>query len=95
VTTLAHVRSEQRRFNEALTLCDRAIEAGSRSLGPEHTAVLQAQTEKVAVLDGLNRGDEADELAARIIDAYRSSLGDDHPSTVDVRARFAERLDPS
>jgi hypothetical protein len=52
---------------------------------------LQAQTERVAALDGFGRGDEADELAARIVAGYESALGAEHPSTIEARRRLGER----
>ena len=85
LTTLAHIRNEQGRFDEALDLCDRAIEAGSRSLGAEHTAVLQAAIEKVAALAGLGRESEARALAEIVIGGYSGALGTDHPSTIEAQ----------
>ncbi len=74
----------------ALDLSERAMEAGTRSLGAEHTAVLQASIEKVSALTGLDRGDEARALAERIVEGFSKSLGDDHPTTIEARRRLVD-----
>ncbi len=85
LTTMAHIRNAQGKFDQTLDLADRAIAAGSRSLGPEHTAELQAGMENVFALSGLGLKEEAQALAEKVADAYTSTLGEEHPVTLDAR----------
>jgi hypothetical protein len=94
LTTLARVRTEQGRYDEALELAERAETTGAGSLGPVHPVVLEARLERARALAGLGRRAEAAVLAGEVRDARIGILGADHPATA-AAAKLAAELAPA
>ncbi len=64
---------------------EKAVEAGSRTLGSDHPLVLAAAFERTRALVGLRQPEAVRELVTRVYEARVGRLGEGHPDTVETR----------
>ncbi|KAL9024099.1 MAG: hypothetical protein Q9196_006760 [Gyalolechia fulgens] len=79
---LSLVYHEVGRYQEALQLIERTVEAEKKTLGDEHPDTLSSIHNLVTVYTQVGRREEALPLSERLVEIRKRTLGDEHPNTL-------------
>ncbi|KAL8943854.1 MAG: hypothetical protein Q9211_000821 [Gyalolechia sp. 1 TL-2023] len=79
---LSGVYHEVGRYQEALQLMERTVEAEKKTLGDEHPDTLSSIHNLVTVYTQVGRREEALPLSERLVEIRKRTLGDEHPNTL-------------